>query len=109
MLRYDGDNFEEDVVPSEDKDHDLVPTTLDQDFRKCPSRINRIANLNQYQHIPANSLVHFGINILVLNTVQHLKFNVFRLETINLMCSKIEYILTTLNGAGAEAAECSPQ
>ena len=33
MLRYDGDNFEEDVVPSEDEDHDLVPTSLDQDFQ----------------------------------------------------------------------------
>ena len=31
MLRYDGDNFEEDVVPSEDKDNDIVPTSLDQD------------------------------------------------------------------------------
>jgi hypothetical protein len=33
MLRYDGDNVEEDVVPSEDEDHDLVPTSLDQDFQ----------------------------------------------------------------------------
>ena len=33
MLRYDGDNFEEDVVPSEDEDNDLVPTSLDQEFQ----------------------------------------------------------------------------
>ena len=33
MLRYDGDNFEEDVVPSEDDAHDLLPTSLDQEFQ----------------------------------------------------------------------------
>ena len=33
MLRYDGDNFEEDVVPSDDEDNDLVPTSLDQEFQ----------------------------------------------------------------------------
>ncbi len=33
MLRYNGDNVEEDVVPSKDEDHDLVPTSLDKDFQ----------------------------------------------------------------------------
>ncbi len=33
MLRYNGDNVEEYGVPSEDKDHDLVPTSLDKDFQ----------------------------------------------------------------------------
>jgi hypothetical protein len=33
VLRYNGNNVEEDLVSSEDDDHDLVPTSLDKDFQ----------------------------------------------------------------------------
>jgi len=32
MQRYNGDNVDEDLAPSEDDDNDLVPTSLDNDF-----------------------------------------------------------------------------
>ena len=49
MLRYDGDNFEEDVVPSEDDAHDLLPTSLDQEFQL--SELSRYHN--NTHHSPA--------------------------------------------------------
>jgi len=33
MQRYDGNNVDEDLAPSEDDDNDLVPTSLDNDFQ----------------------------------------------------------------------------
>ncbi len=41
MLKYNGGNVEEDGVPSEDEDHDLVPTSLDKDFQ--------LSELSRYQ------------------------------------------------------------
>ena len=32
MQRYNGDNVDEDLAPSEDDDNNLVPTSLDNDF-----------------------------------------------------------------------------
>ena len=62
-----------------------LPCPVDVDQKLCPSRIESVTNLNQQQHIPTDTLVNLGRNLLVLKTVQQSKFKVFNFETINLM------------------------